>query len=218
MAEIIDIEQGSSAWFDARRGVITATRAADLLATTKAGKPTASRETMICEIAMERLGGDGRDPIIGGATLKRGHDFEGDAAQEYSFQTGQTTTVCGFMLHGDYPQFGCSPDRLVGDKGMLEIKVPTCIKKYVSYLLTNAHAEEYHFQLMHQLYVSGRDWVDIMAYDNRAPSLLQSAIYRLERPTSWDEYEGKLMAADNAIEDMAQRLTGVRETISAKAA
>lgn len=215
MSELGDMEQGSDEWFAARRGVITATRAKDLLATTKAGKFTASRETMICEIALERLGGDGRDPIIGGATLKRGHDFEDDAALAYEFETGQSTQKCGFMIHPLYPQFGCSPDRLVGDKGMLEIKVPTCMKKMVSYLTDNAHANEYEIQIMHQAYVSGRDWVDLYAYDNRNPTGLQTAKHKFVRPDSWAEYEALLMAADNAIEDMVEKL---KEVQSAKMA
>lgn len=206
MAVELDIEQGSPDWFEARRGVITATRAADLLDTTKAGKFTAARDTVICEIAMERLGGDGRAPIVGGATLQRGHDFEDEAAQLYAYETGRVTRKCGFLIHSDYPQFGCSPDRLVGDDGMLEIKVPMCIKKMVSYLLEGAHATEYLHQITHQLYVSGREWVDITPYDNRAPEGLQMAIHTIKKPDTWDEYEAKLMAADNAIEDMVERL------------
>jgi len=211
MTEFHEIVQGEPEWFEARRGVITATRAAALLDTKKSGGFTAARDTMICEIAMERLGGDGRDPIIGGATLRRGHDYEDDAALAYEFETGMNTSACGFMVHKDYQQFGCSPDRLVGKDGMLEIKVPTCIKKMVSYILEGNHAEEYLNQITHQLYVSGREWVDIMAYDNRAPTGLQTATYRLVKPASWSDYEVKLMAADNAIEDMVQKLKSARD-------
>ena len=189
MVKILEIEQGTPEWHQARKGVVTATKAQSLLELKNNGGFTAKRETAICELAMERLGGLGRDPIIGGATLERGHEQEEDAAIAYEAKTGRRLAKCGFMIHDEYPQFGCSPDRVVvGEKRLVEIKVPTCIKKMSSYLLEKKHAEEYHFQLIHQMFVADYDYVDIVAYDNRAPAFLQTAIVEIKRPDSWSSY------------------------------
>jgi len=210
--KILKMEQGSTEWHEARRGVITATKAQALLATTKKGDFTAARETAICELAMERLGGTGRDPIVGGATLERGHTHEDDAAIAYEFSTGRKLETCGFMIHSRYPQYGCSPDRLVvGEPGMVEIKVPTCIKKMTNYLLSGEHADEYYFQLLHQMYVAERDWVDIIAYDNRAPSFLQTAILRVERPDTWGPFEASLFKADREVSRLMRKFKALKK-------
>lgn len=208
MPKIFDTEQGSSEWFAMRRGVITATRAQALLEKGKGGGFLKTREHAIAEIAMERLNHSGK-PQATGAALRRGHEFEDEAIDTYIFQTGQMVDKCGFMLHGEYDVFGCSPDGLVGQRGMVQIKVPTSVLKHVEYLETGSHVTEYQHQLFHEMYVADREWTDIVSYNPESPPELQLAIVRLSRPTSWKEYETALMAADNAIEDMVQRLSAI---------
>lgn len=209
MPRIYDVEQGSQEWHDARRGVITATRAKDLLAKTSRGFAK-SRENTISKIAFERMNAVSI-PRVEGAQQRRGHEFEAEAANVYEFETGLTTAVCGFMLHDNYDVFGCSPDRLVGEDGMLEIKVPSAIEKHVDYLRNESHADEYHGQILHQLYVSGRKWVDLVSYNDGAPPNLQLAIHRMTAPEDWSEYEAALMAADNAIEDVVKELKQIQQ-------
>lgn len=208
MPRIFNVEQGTPEWFELRRGVITATRAQELLAVTKAGKPTSKREDAICEIAMERLNHSGKPQITGNA-IRRGHEYESEAIDAYIFKTGQFVEPCGFALHDKYDVFGCSPDGLIAEAGMVQIKVPTSVKKHVGCLLNAEHATEYQFQLLHEMYVMKREWTDVVSYNPESPPELQLAIERLYAPDSWAEYEGRLMAADNAIKNMVTSLSNI---------
>lgn len=206
MPRIFDLEQGSPEWFEKRRGVITATRAQALFARNKGDTAfTKQRQHAVAEIAMERLNHAGK-PHVTGAALRRGNDFEGEALDAYMFATGEYVEPCGFLLHDEHDVFGCSPDGFVGDKGMAQIKVPTSVLKHVEYLQTCEHADEYKWQLLHEMYTSDRDWTDIVSYNPESPPALQIAKKRVQRPDSWSEYEALLMAADNAIEDMVTAL------------
>ena len=175
-----DVEQGSPEWLDLRRGKITASRANKLFATTKAGKWTTARAHTVVKIAMELLHGkDAR--VVSGKPVERGHEYEAQAAGAYEFLKACETEICGFLTVTDHASEGYSPDRLVGDNGLLEIKVPTALEKHVSYLETEEHAVEYEGQLRHGLYVSGREWIDIASYYPEAPANLQLAIARRSR-------------------------------------
>lgn len=211
MPRIYEVDQGSNEWFALRRGVITATRAQALLDMNKGRtdylKP---RKHAIAEIAMERLNHSGKPPATG-AALRRGHEFEDEAISAYIFQTGQVVEPCGFALHSKYDEFGCSPDGLVGKSGMVQIKVPTSVLKHVEYLQTGSHWQEYYWQLIHEMYVMDRYWTDIVSYNPESPPELQLAMFRLSRPASWNQYEGLLMAADNAISDTVSSLSQLNE-------
>lgn len=214
MPRIIDVEQGSPEWFALRRGVITATRAQDLLgrgySKAKGGErfttTGAKRADAIAEIAMERLDHSGK-PQASGAAIRRGHDFEDEARDAYIFQTGRLVEQCGFAVHSDYDVFGCSPDGLIGADGMVQIKVPTSVRKHVEYLQTGFHAAEYGWQLFHELFVMDRKWTDIVSYCPEASAGLQLAIQRLHAPRSWDDYRKRLIREDCDIEDAAKTLS-----------
>jgi len=209
MPKVFETEQGSDDWFAMRRGVITATRAQALLEKGKRGGFLKSRETAIAEIAMERLNHAGK-PQATGAALRRGHEFEQEAIDAYIFQTGKMVEPCGFALHSEHDVFGCSPDGLVGKDGMVQIKVPTSVLRHVEYLETGSHVTEYQHQLFHEMYVMDRLWTDVVSYNPESPPMLQLAIVRIERPKTWNEHQTALMAADNAIEDMVERLGNIQ--------
>ena len=76
---------------------------------------------------------------------------------------------------------GCSPDGLLGDDGVLEIKCPDNPEKHLEAIRSGAHAKEYHLQVQHQLWVTGRKWADVVSYDPRFPEALQIAVTRVER-------------------------------------
>ena len=203
----LDVEQGSDAWHLARRGVITGTKANDLFAKLKGGKYAKTRENAIASLAMQRLD-SAANIMAGGASIQRGHDFEDAAVTEYEFWTRQDAEVCGFALHSQVDIWGCSPDRLVGNHGVLEIKVPTSVPKHVSYLQDpQVLLAEYEGQCRHNLFITGRDWIDIASYHPEARSPLHLAICRMERPKSWDSYIVELTEADEEIEALIAQLT-----------
>ena len=209
------VEQGSDEWFALRRGVITATRAQDLLGhgtskvTTFGPNHLKKREEAAAEIAMERLDHAGK-PQATGAALRRGNDFEDEAIEAYTFATGNIVEPCGFALHHNNDLIGCSPDGLIGEKGMIQAKVPTSVLKHVDYLETGFHVLEYGWQLFHELYTMQRDWTDIVSYNPEAHPHLQLAIQRLYRPRKWDAYEALLMNANKEIEGVVNRLKKIQ--------
>lgn len=208
MPRKFDIDQGTDEWFALRRGVITATRAQDLLAMGKRGGYLVGREKAIAEIAMELLDHSGRPPATG-AALRRGHEYEQEAINAYIFQTGNIVDPCGFALHEKYDEFGCSPDGLVKGGGMVQIKVPTSVLKHVEYLETGSHAEEYQWQLLHEMWVMNEPWTDIVSYDPESAPELQLAIKRVNAPEDWGDYEALIKAARNAIDDKVSDLSKI---------
>ncbi len=94
--------------------------------------------------------------------MERGLEAEPEAAAWYGWDRGIEPELIGFITTDD-GKIGCSPDRLVGDDGLLEIKCPLP-ETQVKYL-TEPNAEYEHWpQLQGQLYVSGRQWVDLLAW------------------------------------------------------
>lgn len=204
---IIDCEQGSDEWFEARRGVISGTKAGQLLSTLKSGNYTAAREDAICELAMQRLSAEFRDPATG-AAIRRGHEIETEARMYYEFETMETVQEVGFILHEKHDLFGCSPDGLIGDSGGVEFKAPASVKKHVAYLRDpQVLLSEYEFQVKQCLYVTGREWWDIASYDPCNKGRLAMVKKRLwAKDVDWEAYELDLKKADNEIEDLVAEL------------
>lgn len=169
--------QDSADWLAARCGKFTASRASDLMAKTKTG-PSASRGNLISLLAVERLTGSPVETFQNDA-MRRGSEMEGEARDAYSFHRAVAVDEAGFTPHPDLPHVGCSPDGLVGEDGLLEIKCPASMAKHLDALRTGAHAAEYRWQVQHQLFVTGRAWCDVCSYDPRYPEGLQLAITRV---------------------------------------
>lgn len=174
--------QGTQEWLQARAGALTASRAADLMAKTKTG-PSASRGNLLTLLAVERLTGQCVDTYQN-AAMQRGIDTEAEARDAYSFAHGVAVDECGFIAHPTIERCGASPDGLIGDDGLVEIKCPASMAKHLDSLRTGAHATEYRWQLQHQLMVTGRAWVDAASYDPRFPDGLQLAVTRVYRDES----------------------------------
>lgn len=171
--------QESQDWLTARAGKFTASRASDLMARTKSG-PSASRSNLIALLAVERITGQPVETYQN-AAMQRGIETEAEARDAYSFERTVAVDECGFIPHPTIPNVGASPDGLVGDDGLLEIKCPASMAKHADALRTGAHAVEYRWQLQHQLMVTGRQWVDAVSYDPRYPDGLRLAITRVHR-------------------------------------
>lgn len=191
--------QESADWMAARAGCFTAARASDLMAKTRTG-PGASRGNLLTLLAVERLTGQCVETYQN-AAMARGIEMEAEARDAYSFQNGVAVDECGFVAHPTLPRVGCSPDGLVGDEGLVEIKVPASMAKHLDALRSGAHAVEYRWQLQHQLMVTGRAWVDAVSYDPRFPEHLQLAITRVARDeAAIAELVAAIARADGEVE------------------
>ena len=162
-----EIEQGTDEWNAIRRGVITASAISDLITAT--GKP-ASNDTsrgMLYRLLGERIT-DTSEPSYYNDDMMRGHLLEGFARDLYAKHYAPVVE-CGFItaeLGGI--TLGYSPDGLVGDDGLIEIKSPRA-KTHLKSLLTNEVPAEYMPQVQTGLAVTGRAWCDFISYTPGLP-------------------------------------------------
>jgi predicted phage-related endonuclease len=197
--------QESADWLTSRAGKFTASRAADLMARTKTG-PSASRGNLIALLAVERLTGVPVESYQN-AAMTRGIETEAEARDAYAFAQGVAVDEVGFVPYDELPNTGCSPDGLVGEDGLVELKVPASMAKHVDALRSGAHAVEYRWQLLHQLMVTGRAWVDAASYDPRFPDGLQLAVKRVERDeAAIAELVAEIRKADAEVEALVAEL------------
>jgi len=161
-----DFAQGTIEWKRQRLGVVTASRMADLTAKIKSGYG-ASRGNYLAEKLIERLTGEPQDTYVN-ASMQWGVDNEPFARDAYEFYTNQKVVETGFMLHPTIKNCGASPDGLIGDKGMIEIKCPNTAT-HVEYLLKEEIPLKYQLQMQLQLMVCNRDWCDFVSFDPRLP-------------------------------------------------
>lgn len=157
--KIIDCEQGKPEWHAARCGIPTAS-CFDMLITTL-GVQSKQRTKYMHKLAGERISGKAEEGYQS-AAMARGNEIEEEARRFYEFTTGKGVERVGFCL-SECGRFGASPDALVGEDGLLEIKCPT-IAVHVGYLLDNKLPTEYFQQTQGQLFVTGRKWSDFISY------------------------------------------------------
>lgn len=165
---IIDCEQNSPEWIAARIGWPSASKFKDILAKGQ-GK---MRKTYLHKLAGEILTGEPMDSFTNGH-MERGHEWEDDARRLYEFERDVDAVQIGFA-HNDLA--GCSPDSLIGDNGLLEIKTA------LPHILVERHVQggvpgEHVAQIQGQLWIMDRDWCDLMMFHPKLPPY----IVRVER-------------------------------------
>lgn len=171
--KIHDVIQGSNAWLRLRAGVPTSSEFDKIV--TPTGKASKSAEGYRHRLLAERCM---RHPVREYISLhmERGSDMEIDAVRFYELQADVDTTPVGFVTN-DAGTIGASPDRLVGEDGLLEIKCPS-EAVHMAYLLTAGGAyETYKVQVNGQLWVTGRKFVDVLSFHPELPP----ALIRMER-------------------------------------
>lgn len=158
--EIFDCEQGSPEWHACRRGIPTASRFADVLAKGQG----ITRRKYLLTLAGEAITGECAESFSN-AHMGRGHVMEADARNLYAFDHDVEPQLVGFMRRG---RAGCSPDSLVGDAGMLEIK-SKLPHLQLDVLEKGKLPSEHIAQVQGQLWIAGRDWCDFVSYWPRLP-------------------------------------------------
>lgn len=189
----LPVKQGSPEWFAARRGIPTASRF-DSLITPRTRKESASSTKYLCQLVAERVFG----PVLGDVStgwMERGTELEARAVSAYEFEREFETTVAGFCLE-DQKRWGCSPDRLVGEDGGLQIKCVNAADHIRALLYPDSMAIDHWPQCHGEMLVTGRRWWDLMFYNPALPS----RIIRIE----WDDEFGT--ALYKILEDFTTRL------------
>jgi putative phage-type endonuclease len=175
MTEII---QGSAEWLAIRLGKVTASRVADVVAKTKSGWG-ASRASYMAQLIAERLTGTVIDSFIN-AAMQWGNEKEPDARRAYEWQTDCSVVEIGFVPHPAIAMTGASPDGLIGDDGLVEIKCPNTAT-HIDTLLGQAAPAKYVTQMQWQMACTGRRWCDFVSFDPRLPEEISLFVRRVER-------------------------------------
>jgi putative phage-type endonuclease len=168
--------QRSPEWFAARCGVVTASNASKVLAKIKTGE-AAERRNYRAQLVVERLTRIPTNNAFTSAAMERGTMLEPMARAAYESKTGTLVVESGFWIDG---QIGASPDGLIGDDGIMEIKCPL-LSTHISYLLKGVVPPEYVAQVQMQLWVTGRKWCEFVSYGPEFPENLRSLVVRVFR-------------------------------------
>lgn len=158
-------EQRSPEWFAARLGNLTGSRFAAALDIQKSGKPGSKRELLIRQLVAERLTGEPTE-FFETRAMRYGTEHEDEARAAYIMETGNDVDPAPYTPHPTIAKLGASPDGLIGDFGVLEIKVPES-STFVKYCISGEVPDEYKPQMLLELLCTGRAWCDFVAYDPR---------------------------------------------------
>ena len=174
----VAVQQGTPEWFQMRLGKVTASRVADILAKTKTG-PSASRQNYLIELALQRTTGIIQESYTN-AAMEWGTQTEPQARVAYEVNTNNFVDQVAFIDHPNIAWFGCSPDGLVSDRGLVEIK---CMqpKGHWEVIKTKEIPKNYWIQQQAQLSCTNREWNDYVGFNPIFPDKSQLFIKRTYR-------------------------------------
>lgn len=172
-----EIEQRSDEWFKIRLGKVTASRISDVMAKTKSGY-SASRQNYMAQLICERLTETPTESYTN-AAMQRGTELEPVAREIYILnQFDVTVNEVGFIPHPTIENAGASPDGLVNDDGLIEIKCPNTWT-HIEFMQSLKPKREYILQMQWQMMCTGRRWCDFVSYDDRLPDNLSYKCVRI---------------------------------------
>lgn len=208
------IEQGTPEWFAQRLGKLTASRMADVLATTKSG-PSASRKNYLAQLVAERMTRQVGESFTN-AAMQWGTEHEPLARAEYEIITDATVDQVAFIDHPEIEWCGASPDGLVMD-GLVEIKCPSTAT-HIEYLLAGKPPAKYVPQMALQLACTRRQWCDFVSYDPRMPEEHRLFIVRYRpEPGYLETIEKEARAFLGEVQEVIDRLNRLSQQEKAAA-
>jgi hypothetical protein len=198
--------QGSDEWFLARAGKVTASNFSDVLAKGE-GK---TRKAYMLRVIGEILSGK---PYEGfkNAHMERGNEHEPYARWAYEAETGNTIDEVGFIKHPTL-EAGASPDGLIGDDGIVEIKnvIPSV---QIETILSAKYPSTHKAQIQGNLWVTGRKWADFVSHcEYMKETKLRTYIFRVERN---EEYITNL---EKEVIKFINEMTEIVESLKKRAA
>ena len=201
-----DIEQRSEQWFAARCGSLGASQIADALATLKDGKtPGSTSVNLRAKLVVERLTGVQEDGFKN-AAMQHGIDNEEAARLAYEAHTGSFVTEVGLYKHPTIESTHASPDGLVGDDGLIEIKCPNSAT-HIETLKTQKIPTKYLYQMQWQMRCTDRKWCDFVSFDPRLSDGLRLFVKRVDRDDKLiAELEAKVVAFLSGVESDVKAL------------
>ena len=206
----MEIEQRSDEWFAQRLGKVTASRVADVIAKTKTGYST-SRENYMAQLVVERLTQTKAESYTN-AAMQWGTDQEPFARAAYEAAQGVMVEEVGFVPHPTIEWAGASPDGLVGDDGLVEIKCPNTATM-IEALLTGKVPTKYFTQMQFQIACTGTKFCDYVVFDPRMPAKAQLFVTRVNRDDAYiAEIEAEIVKFLAEVESQVQQLNQIIES------
>jgi len=169
---IHDVPQGTDEWHLLRAGMPTASVFKSLI--TSKGEPSKSMPTYANTLAAELYAGKSMEEFEGNSWTDRGSELEPQAKAAYSFISGNEGKDVGFITD-DAKRYGCSPDQLIDDDGMAEykcLKTENHVKALLYYKKNGRCPTDYVQQTQGQMFISERQWVDLVFYHPDLPLLI----------------------------------------------
>jgi YqaJ-like viral recombinase domain len=187
-----DINQGSDEWYQLRLGKITGSCFSKLLG------GNGAKEKYPYDRASEIVTGCRSDSDISKIVhIQRGHGFESEARSLYVIKTFTLVSEVGLIQLGDY--VACSPDGLIDEDGIIEIKVPDS-NNYFRQMLeisskgSNAIPHDHYVQMQFYMYVCGRQWCDYVLYNpQHVVNNKELFIHRVEREEEMQSNIGNVL-------------------------
>lgn len=196
--------QNTEEWFKARLGKVTASRVSDVIAKTKSGY-SASRAKYMTQLVLERITGE-RAESYSNTAMEWGIEQEEFARAAYEAHANVLVDQCGSFDHPSIPMSSASPDGLVEQDGLVEIKNPMS-HTHLETLLTKTVNGDYVTQMQWQMACTGRKWCDFVSYDSRMPEHLKLFVKRIERDDETiAELEKEVSKFLSELEDKVNKL------------
>jgi len=201
------MEQRTDEWFRARAGKVTASRIADIIAKTKSGY-SSSRDNYMAELICQRLTGSVGESFQN-AAMVWGTNTEPLARAAYISAKGTGVEEIGFVPHPTIENAGASPDGLVGEDGLVEIKCPLT-NTHMNMILEQEIPTKYHVQMQWQMACTGRQWCDFVSFDPRMPEHMQLYIHQVERDQKMiDNLEAEVIKFLKDMDDKIAKLNNL---------
>lgn len=150
-----NIEQRSEQWFNARKGKLTGSNIGAALGV----NPFKTPDDLIRQMVREYHGANSE--FVSNVATEYGTAHEQLAQFDYEMTTGNTVKECGFFVHPEHEWLGASPDGLIGDDGLIEIKCPYGLRNESIPVFKNlSDQQHYYAQVQIELACTGRKWCD----------------------------------------------------------
>jgi len=209
-----DLVQGSKEWYAARCGKITASCFGKLAGSSRSGGGfSQTAMTYMTQVLAERITGRPQDEI-NSKHIEHGNKHEPTARQLYQWHMAkrQGLKQVGFINHPKLEYCGGSPDCLVGDDGVLEIKCPYTIHTHFANIENDGTGDkDYIWQMQGNLWLTDRKWCDFVSFHPYVPKELQFHVVRCVRDE--DVIEDIEVRVTRALEQIAKRLENIQSRV-----
>ena len=199
-----ELVQNTREWLQARAGSVGASDVPDIVRRTKSG-PSATRAALMALKALERLTGEPVETYQSKA-MAQGVEREPLARAAYAFMFDATVEPPGIIRHPLIVGAHASPDGLIGDFGLVEIKCPQPAA-HLATLISEGVERDYQVQMQWQLGATGRHWCDFVSWSPDFPPSMQLYVQRVERdPAFISELEDQVLLFLKELETKVNEL------------